>query len=85
MLFLAFFFIALGMGLNIPLLMEKWKYILVGLSGLIFIKFFALFMVSRVRGTILPDATFMALILSQGGEFGLLMLQTMMAAVKSLL
>ena len=80
MLFLAFFFIALGMGLNVPLLLDKWQYILVGLCGLVFIKFFALFMVSRVRGTILPDATFMALILSQGGEFGLLMLQTMKTA-----
>ena len=80
MLFLAFFFIALGMGLNVPLLLDKWYYILVGLGGLVFIKFMALFMVSRVRGVNLPDATFMALILSQGGEFGLLMLQTMKAA-----
>ena len=80
MLFLAFFFIALGMGLNLPLLLVKWKYILVGLGGLIFIKFMALFMVSRVRGMLLPDAAFMALILSQGGEFGLLMLQTMKTA-----
>ena len=80
MLFLAFFFIALGMGLNLPLLIMKWKYILVGLGGLVFIKFMALFMVSRVRGMLLPDAAFMALILSQGGEFGLLMLQTMKTA-----
>lgn len=80
MLFLAFFFIALGMGLNVPLLLDKWRYVLVGLAGLVFIKFFALFMVSRVRGVILPDAAFMALILSQGGEFGLLMLQTMKTA-----
>ena len=80
MLFLAFFFIALGMGLNVPLLLAKWQYILVGLGGLVFIKFMALFMVSRVRGVILPDAAFMALILSQGGEFGLLMLQTMKTA-----
>ena len=80
MLFLAFFFIALGMGLNVPLLLDKWCYILVGLVGLVFIKFMALFMVSRVRGMLLPDATFMALILAQGGEFGLLMLQTMKTA-----
>jgi len=80
MLFLAFFFIALGMGLNVPLLVEKWNYILVGLCGLVFIKFMALFMVSRVRGMLVPDAVFMALILSQGGEFGLLMLQTMKTA-----
>jgi len=80
MLFLAFFFIALGMGLNVPLLLEKWNYILVGLAGLVFIKFMALFMVSRVRGMLVPDAAFMALMLSQGGEFGLLMLQTMKTA-----
>jgi voltage-gated potassium channel Kch len=80
MLFLAFFFIALGMGLNLPLLMIKWKYVLVGLGGLVFVKFLALFMVSRVRGTMVPDAVFMALMLSQGGEFGLLMLQTMKTA-----
>ena len=80
MLFLAFFFIALGMGLNVPLLVDKWYYILVGLGGLVFIKFMALFMVSRVRGVLVPDAAFMALMLSQGGEFGLLMLQTMKTA-----
>lgn len=80
MLFLAFFFIALGMGLNVPLLVDKWYYVLVGLGGLVFIKFMALFMVSRLRGLLVPDATFMALILSQGGEFGLLMLQTMKTA-----
>ena len=80
MLFLAFFFIALGMGLNVPLLIDKWYYVLVGLIGLVFVKFMALFMVSRVRGMNLPNATFMALILSQGGEFGLLMLQTMKTA-----
>ena len=80
MLFLAFFFIALGMGLNVPLLIDKWYYILVGLSGLVFIKFMALFMVSRLRGVLAPDAVFMALILSQGGEFALLMLQTMKTA-----
>lgn len=80
MLFLAFFFIALGMGLNVPLLLDKWYYVLVGLAGLVFVKFMALFMVSRVRGMNLPNATFMALILSQGGEFGLLMLQTMKTA-----
>lgn len=37
----------------------------------------AMFMVARVRGVSMPDATMIALILAQGGEFGLLMLQTM--------
>lgn len=77
MLFLAFFFIALGMGLNLDLLLENWVTILIGVFALVFIKFFALFMVARVRKVPSHDAAFIALILAQGGEFGLLMLQTM--------
>jgi voltage-gated potassium channel Kch len=41
------------------------------------IKFFAIFMVARVRGVNLYDSMMIALILTQGGEFALLMLQTM--------
>lgn len=77
MLFLALFFVSLGMGLNLPFLMERWYWILIGLGGLIAIKFLAIFIVARVRGVPDYDATKIALILAQGGEFGLLMLQTM--------
>lgn len=77
MLFLAFFFIALGMGLNLPLLEQNWYIILAGVLGLVLIKFCAIFIVARVRHVSVPDAVMIALILSQGGEFGLLMLQTM--------
>lgn len=77
MLFLAFFFIALGMGLNMPLLEQNWYIILAGVLGLVLIKFCAIFIVARVRHVSVPDAVMIALILSQGGEFGLLMLQTM--------
>ena len=76
-MFLALFFISLGMGLNLDLILSNWYVVLGGLVGLIVIKFFALFMVARVRGVNLPDATIIALILAQGGEFALLMLQTM--------
>ncbi len=79
-LFLAFFFIALGMGLNLPLLLSKWYIVLGGLIGLVVIKFCAIYMVARVRGVSMPNATMIALILAQGGEFGLLMLQTMKAS-----
>ena len=48
-----------------------------GVIGLILVKFVALFMVARVRNVNIPDATMIALILAQGGEFALLMLQTM--------
>ncbi len=75
-MFLALFFISLGMGLNLPLLGSNWYIILLGLIALISIKFFAIFIVARVRGIALPDSIMIALILAQGGEFALLMLQT---------
>lgn len=77
MLFLAFFFISLGMGLNLPVLGQYWYVVLFGVIGLIAAKFVAIFMVARVRHVNVPDAAMIALILSQAGEFGLLMLQTM--------
>lgn len=80
MLFLAFFFIALGMGLNLPLLEQYWYVIAIGVVGLVIVKFCAIFIVARVRNVSVPDATMIALILAQGGEFGLLMLQTMKVA-----
>lgn len=77
MLFLSFFFIALGMGLNLPVLLDKWYIILGGLFMLVSIKFTAMYMVARVRHVSPPDSAMIALILAQGGEFALLMFQTM--------
>lgn len=77
MLFLAIFFIVLGMGLNLDLLFAKWYLVLGGLVGLMTLKFFAIFIVSRVRRNPVPESSFIALLLTQGGEFGLLMLQMM--------
>lgn len=76
-LFLAIFFIVLGMGLNLEMLYSKWYIVLGGLGGLIVLKFFAIFMTARVRRNPAPESTFIALLLTQGGEFGLLMLQLM--------
>ncbi|MBR0212723.1 MAG: cation:proton antiporter [Alphaproteobacteria bacterium] len=76
-LFLSFFFIVLGMGINLPFLMDHWDMVLVGVIGLVLIKFLALFMVARVRHVHGREAALMSLILAQGGEFGLLILQTM--------
>lgn len=77
MLFLAFFFISLGMGLNLNVLAENWYIVLGGLVGLMAAKFVAIFMVARVRHVAVPDAAMIALVLAQAGEFGLLLLQTM--------
>lgn len=76
-LFLALFFISLGMGINLHLLGQNWYWVLAGLIVFVTLKFFAIFMVARVRGVNIPDAMMIALILAQGGEFALLMLQTM--------
>lgn len=80
LLFLSLFFIALGMELNLPMLASKWYLVLGGLIGFVAIKFFAIFVVARVRGVAVQDAVLIALILAQGGEFGLLMLQTLQSS-----
>lgn len=79
MLFMAFFFISLGMGLDLSLLIGRWYIVLGGLVGLVAVKFMAMFMVARVRHVPVADAAFIALILAQGGEFGLLILHMMKA------
>ncbi|MBN1324906.1 MAG: cation:proton antiporter [Alphaproteobacteria bacterium] len=76
-LFLAFFFIALGMGLDLKLLMDNWLIVVLGVVALFFIKFSAIYIVARVRHVRFREAFLIALILAQGGEFGLLILQTM--------
>ena len=76
-LFLALFFISLGMGMNLPLMGKYWYIIAGGLALFIALKFFAIFMVARVRNVNTPNSVMIALLLAQGGEFALLMLQTM--------
>jgi len=77
LLFLSLFFVFLGMGLNIDILLDKWYIVVGGMFGLVFIKFAAMFIVARVRHVPFQDARLIALVLSQGGEFALLMFQTM--------
>ncbi|MCL2890213.1 MAG: cation:proton antiporter, partial [Alphaproteobacteria bacterium] len=77
LMFVAMFFVALGMGLNIPFLTQNWWIIALGAIGLVLVKFIAIYIVARVRGVMTREAFLIALILAQGGEFGLLILQTM--------
>ncbi len=77
MLFLSLFFVTLGLGLNLAVLGSSWYWVLGGVIGLVLLKFVAIFMVARVRHVAISEAFMIALVLSQGGEFGLLMLQTM--------
>jgi voltage-gated potassium channel Kch len=76
-LFIAFFFIALGMGLDLNMLAQNWLVVLGGVMALVAIKFTAIFIVARVRHVRPREAFLIALILAQGGEFGLLILHTL--------
>lgn len=76
-LFLALFFISLGMGMNLPLMGKYWYIVGGGLIAFVALKFLAIFMVARVRHVNTPSSMMIALLLAQGSEFALLMLQTM--------
>ncbi len=76
-LFLSFFFIALGIGLDVQALLRNWWIVSLGVISLIIIKFVAIYIVARVRNISNRESFFIALVLAQAGEFGLLILQTM--------
>jgi len=76
-LFLSFFFIALGLSMNVPFLRDNLLTVMGAAALLIIIKFVAIYIVARVRHVHSREATLIALILAQGGEFGLLILQMM--------
>jgi voltage-gated potassium channel Kch len=76
MLFITLFFITLGMGLNLGLLGRNILIIIGGAIGLMLLKFAAIYAVARIRKLRGREAFLIALLLAQGGEFGLLILQT---------
>ncbi len=75
MIFLAFFFLVLGMNLNVHLLPAYWHIILAWVAGIFILKFLAIYIIGRIRGIMSRDSFEIALVLAQAGEFGLLMLQ----------
>ncbi|MCL2629642.1 MAG: cation:proton antiporter [Alphaproteobacteria bacterium] len=78
-MFLAFFFILLGLNLNLPLLRDSWMLVALSVIGLIALKSGALYFVGRMRGVSSRESLKIAILLSQGGEFGLLMLHTILS------
>jgi len=80
MLFVGMFFVVLGMGLDLPILKENIWLVLGGAVGLVALKTVAIYMVARARHVGVHSALLIALLLAQGGEFGLLILQTLRTA-----
>ncbi|MDR3208864.1 MAG: cation:proton antiporter [Rickettsiales bacterium] len=76
MLFITLFFIALGIGLDLRLLYRNIWLVAGGACGLMLLKFSAIYIVARIRRLRGREAFLIALLLAQGGEFGLLILQT---------
>ena len=69
-LLLALFFMTVGMGLNLELLLEQWLVLVGLLFALLVAKATILLVLSRAFGLSLAVAAAVALMLAQGGEFG---------------
>lgn len=73
-LLLGLFFTAIGMSLNLPLLVRDWPVILALVVGLVAMKALVLFVIARWQGLETPAARRLAWYMSQGGEFAFVLL-----------
>ena len=73
-LLLGLFFIAVGMSLAWPLLIENWWIVLGGAVVLYLVKAAMIFAITRWTGSPAGDAVRIAAVLGQGGEFGFVLL-----------
>ena len=73
-LLLGLFFVAIGMSLDLALLVRDWVLVLQLVAGLVLIKALVLYFVGRAQGLPAAQARRLALVLSQGGEFGFVIL-----------
>ncbi len=68
-LLLGLFFTAIGMSLNLPLLLDRWQDVLLLAAVLVIVKALILFALGRWQGLNTRGARRLGLSLSQGGEF----------------
>ena len=73
-LFLALFFIAVGMGLDLSLIYQQPGLVIMGVMGLMIIKATVLFVIGLLSGLNKAHARRLALTLAQGGEFAFVIL-----------
>lgn len=67
---LGLFFMAVGMSLNITVILENWLTILIAVPALMVVKAALIYLLCRLFGAVHADAVRVALLLPQGGEFG---------------
>ena len=82
-LLLGFFFITVGMSLNITVLINNWATVLMVLCGLLFIKIIIIYSAARLLHFPQRSAVQLAFLLSQGSEFAfvLIAIPTMTTAI----
>ena len=69
-LLLGLLFMAVGMSVSIPLIIEYWDAVLMGAIGLVLLKSGILIALSRLFGSTWNDSFRIGAVLGQGGEFG---------------
>lgn len=73
-LLLSFFFISVGLSIDVPALIRNLPLVLLAAGGLIGLKTALGFVAARLNGWSVPGATQMAFLLAQGSEFTLVVL-----------
>ncbi|WP_455272546.1 monovalent cation:proton antiporter-2 (CPA2) family protein [Rhizobium herbae] len=79
-LLLALFFMAVGLSLDIEVILENWHIILVAVPALLLIKAAVIYTLCRLTGSPHNDAVRIGLLLPQGGEFGFVLFTAASAA-----
>ena len=77
---LGLFFVAVGLSLDLSVILENWLVILIAVPVIILIKGAMVYAASRVFGSTHSDATRLALLLPQGGEFAFVLFSVAVAA-----
>lgn len=75
-LFLGLFFLAIGMSIQLNLIVAEWMTVAVAVVALIALKSTLLYALTRAFGTNHADCVRVALLLPQGGEFGFVLFAT---------
>lgn len=75
-LLLGLFFIAIGMTVNLELILGHWKILLVLVAGFVLVKMLVLAGLARRFGVPIAQRPFFAITLSQGGEFAFVLNST---------
>ena len=77
---LGLFFMAVGMSLNLQVLAQNWLLVLIAVPAFMVVKAATIYIATRLTGSGHNDATRIAILLQQGGEFGFVIFSAAAAA-----